>query len=40
MRGQDLRLVLPAASPAADALRLAGVIGQLRTWDTLEEALV
>jgi anti-anti-sigma factor len=39
VRGQDLRLVLPAGSPAADALRLAGVIDQLRTSDTLTEAL-
>ena len=38
-RGQDLRLVLPADSPAAEALKLAGVIDQLRTSDTLQEAL-
>jgi anti-sigma B factor antagonist len=38
-RGQDLRLVLPAGSPASDALRLAGVIDQLRTSATLQEAL-
>ena len=39
MRGQDLRLVLPADSPAAEALKLAGVMDQLRTSDTLQEAL-
>lgn len=39
VRGQDLRLVLPAGSPAGDALRLAGVIDQLRSSETLEEAL-
>jgi anti-anti-sigma factor len=39
VRGQDLRLVLPAGSPAADALKLAGVIDQLRSSDTLAEAL-
>ena len=39
VRGQDLRLVLPAGSPAADALRLAGVIDQLRSSETLQEAL-
>ena len=39
VRGQDLRLVLPASSPAADALKLAGVMGQLKTANTLAEAL-
>jgi anti-anti-sigma factor len=39
VRGQDLRLVLPTDSPAADALKLAGVIEQLRASDTLQEAL-
>jgi anti-anti-sigma factor len=39
VRGQDLRLVLGPDSPASDALRLAGVIDQLRTSDTLQEAL-
>lgn len=39
VRGQDLRLVLPAGSPASDALKLAGVIDQLRTSPTLQEAL-
>lgn len=38
-RGQDLRLVLPAGSPASDALKLAGVMQQLRTSPTLQEAL-
>ena len=38
-RGQDLRLVLPPGSPAADALKLAGVFDQLTTSDTLERAL-
>jgi hypothetical protein len=31
--------VLPTDSPAADALKLAGVIEQLRASDTLQEAL-
>ena len=39
VRGQDLRLVLPAGSPAADALRLAGVMGQLKTVNTIAQAL-
>jgi anti-anti-sigma factor len=39
IRGQDLRLVLPAGSPAADALKLAGVMDQLKTSDTLQDAL-
>jgi anti-anti-sigma factor len=38
-RGQELTLVLPADSAAADALRLAGVIDQLGVADTLEQAL-
>lgn len=39
VRGQELRLVLPAGSPAFDALRLAGVMDQLATSDTLRDAL-
>lgn len=38
-RGQELTLVLPADSAAADALRLAGVIDQLGVAGTLEQAL-
>lgn len=37
-RGQDLRLVVPSGSPADDALRLAGVVDQLPTAETLERA--
>lgn len=39
VRGQGLRLVLPADSPASDALRLAGVIDQLNALETLPDAL-
>ena len=39
VRGQGLRLVLPADSPASDALRLAGVIDQLSASETLQDAL-
>lgn len=38
-RGQALRLVIPAESPANDALRLAGVPRNVETADTLEAAL-
>ena len=38
VRGQDLQLVIPADSPAADALRLAGVMHQLTTIQRLGEA--
>lgn len=38
-RGQSLRLVIPAASPANDALRLAGVARNVETAETLEAAL-
>jgi anti-anti-sigma factor len=38
-RGQSLRLVIPASSPATDALRLAGVSRHLETVETLEAAL-
>jgi anti-anti-sigma factor len=38
-RGQEMTLVLPADSAAADALRLAGVMDQLEVSDTLEHAL-
>ncbi|MFL5822661.1 MAG: STAS domain-containing protein [Solirubrobacteraceae bacterium] len=38
VRGQDLKLVIPPSSPAADALRLAGVMGQLEVSGSLEEA--
>jgi anti-anti-sigma factor len=39
VRGQDLRLVIPATSPAADALRLAGVMNELKISATVQEAL-
>ncbi|HEX4106481.1 MAG TPA: STAS domain-containing protein [Solirubrobacteraceae bacterium] len=39
VRGQVLRLVVPPASPSSDALRLAGVAGQVETIETLEAAL-
>jgi anti-anti-sigma factor len=39
-RGQGLRLVIPADSPANDALRLAGVSQVVDTAETLELALV
>ncbi len=38
-RGQTLRLVIPADSPANDALRLAGVSGHVATSETLDDAL-
>lgn len=38
-RGQALRLVIPAESPANDALRLAGVPRNVETAETLEAAL-
>jgi anti-anti-sigma factor len=38
-RGQLLRLVIPAESPAHDALRLAGVSQAVETVQTLEAAL-
>ena len=37
-RGQALRLVIPADSPANDALRLAGVSRNIATADSLEAA--
>jgi anti-sigma B factor antagonist len=39
VRGQSLRLVITSDSPAGDALRLAGVLDQLDTSPTLEQAL-
>jgi anti-sigma B factor antagonist len=38
-RGQTLRLVIPADSPAHDALRLAGVSGNVETAEAVEAAL-
>jgi anti-anti-sigma factor len=38
-RGQTLRLVIPAGSPANGALRLAGVARHVPTVETLDEAL-
>lgn len=38
-RGQTLRLVMPADSPAGDALRLAGVSGHVPTDETVARAL-
>lgn len=38
-RGQALQLVIPAHSPAGDALRLAGVAGRVATAETVEAAL-
>jgi anti-anti-sigma factor len=38
-RGQSLQLVIPADSPANDALRLAGVSGHVATTQTLEAAV-
>jgi len=38
-RGQSLRLVIPADSPANDALRLAGVPQAVNTAQTLDAAL-
>jgi anti-anti-sigma factor len=39
VRGQQLRVVIPTDSPASDALRLAGVLDHLETFDSLIEAL-
>lgn len=38
-RGQSLRLVIPADSPANDALRLAGVLRHVETAGTVDAAL-
>lgn len=38
-RGQSLRLVIPARSPANDALRLAGIAQNVDTAETLEAAM-
>lgn len=38
-RGQTLQLVIPAESPASDALRLAGVSGHVATTETVGAAL-
>lgn len=38
VRGQDLKLVIPPESPAADALRLAGVAPALQILQTINEA--
>jgi anti-anti-sigma factor len=38
-RGQSLRLVIPADSPANDALRLAGVSRNIDTVESLEAAM-
>lgn len=38
VRGQDLKLVIPTDSPAADALRMAGVAPHLQIMATLQEA--
>ena len=38
VRGQDLRLVIPPQSAAADALRLAGVMDSTRHFGSVEEA--
>lgn len=38
-RGQALRLVVPAASPASDTLRLAGVLRHVDTVETVAQAL-
>lgn len=38
-RGQGLRLVIPADSPTRDALRLAGVVQNVDTSETLEAAM-
>jgi anti-sigma B factor antagonist len=37
-RGQVLKLVIPPTSPAADALRMAGVMSQLDVSDSLVQA--
>ena len=39
VRGQELRLVVPGHSPAADALRLAGVSEDLGVAETTVEGL-
>jgi anti-sigma B factor antagonist len=38
-RGQSLRLVIPAVSPAHDALRLAGLAEHVAMVETVEEAI-
>ena len=38
-RGQTLQLVIPADSPAHDALRLAGVAGHVATCESVDAAL-
>lgn len=38
-RGQGLRLVIPADSPTNDALRLAGIVQNIDTSETLEAAM-
>ena len=38
VRGQDLKLVIPTDSPAADALRLAGVAPHLQIMESIQEA--
>jgi anti-sigma B factor antagonist len=38
VRGQELKLVMAPGSPAADALRLAGVMGQFDVSDSLAQA--
>jgi anti-sigma B factor antagonist len=38
VRGQDLKLVIPSDSPAADALRLAGVAPHLPITGSIQEA--
>jgi anti-anti-sigma factor len=38
-RGQSLRLIIPADSPANDALRLAGVSRNIDTVESLEAAM-
>lgn len=39
VRGQELKLVMSPDSPAADALRMAGVMGQLDVSDSLVQAI-
>lgn len=38
IRGQSLKLVVPSDSPAADALKLAGVMDHLDTIESLQAA--
>jgi anti-sigma B factor antagonist len=38
-RAQELRLVIPAESPAADALKLAGITSDFNIVQTADEAL-